>query len=318
MAPKRSRGASISVVAAKCAKLSEDWQTLVAKKAEAEIDLDIALIVHELQQSPGKVKACKLAVMGTAFANGGVQEADFPETYIYLPKVARSFLDTWLETLNRRLSPLARKSLTKADKTVMHKILYRVCLCEKSSCIPHHNKKQFKEFMEHRMNLCGDKLADMVWNADFEMQWATCGVYTLLPEMPEDHDGLHNYTSISFNGMVENEFEEGISVTSEWRIENNWSVRGAILHSPRTGGSKTGFIKIPCKDMFEGKAQFQELISGTKLLPADCPENDIALVQGAQSAVHASSPKAVTPPKGARKTLTASQRQALVGLKAMC
>ena len=68
MAPKR-RASSINMVAAKCARLSEDWQALAAKKEEAELDLDIALIVHELQRNPGKVRGCKLAVMGSAFLN---------------------------------------------------------------------------------------------------------------------------------------------------------------------------------------------------------------------------------------------------------
>lgn len=319
MTAKR-RCTSINVVAAKCAKLSEDWQSLVAKKAETEVDLDIALIVHELQQNPDKVKACKMAVMGSAFSNSDTREADFPLTYVYLPKVARSFLEPWFEKLDGRLSAMTRKGLIKVDKLIFHKLLYRICLCDKSSCIPHHNKAKFKEYMESRMDQCGSKLTDVIWNADFEVQWSRCGVYKLLPEIPEGHKGQHAYTSISFNGKLEVKFQQGISVSAEWCIDYNWPMKGAILQSPKQQGSKMS-IRIPCKDMFESKPVFQTLISGAKLSqsPVDA---DGELIDGVKALVEHSAESqagkfAITPPKGARKALTASQRQALVGLRAM-
>ena len=78
-------------------------------------------------------------------------------------------------------------------------------------------------------------------------------------------------------------------------------------------------IKIPCKDMFESKPLFQELISGVKLTQAP-QQRDGELVEGAKAAMENAAEKnkvVCTPPKGARKALTAAQRQALLGLRAM-
>lgn len=201
MAPKR-RASSINVVAAKCARLSEDWQTLAAKKEEAEIDLDIALIVHELHRNPSKVRGCKLAVMGSAFLNDTEgKDANFPDTYIYLRKVARSFLETWYETMDPRFTPMVRKALLKQGKGIMQKILYRVFLREKSSSIPSHDKAKFKKIMETRHDEFGQSLTKLTWNADMEVCWQRCGVYTLMPPMPEGREGDHTYTSICFDGI---------------------------------------------------------------------------------------------------------------------
>ena len=201
---------------------------------------------------------------------------------------------------------------------MLFRSLYRICLCDKGSCIPDHNKAKFKQLMEDRMVSGGSKLSEVVWNADFEVQWARCGVYRLLPAMPEGHEGLHKYTSISFNGQLEVEFQEGISVTSEWAVDANWSMKGATLQSPKHNGSKMS-IKIPCKDMFENKPRFQELVSGSKLSQT-AQVDDGELIQGAKAAVETTAEKGksvCTPPKGARKALTAPQRQALLGLRAM-
>ena len=320
MAPKR-RASSINMVAAKCARLSEDWQALAAKKEEAEIDLDIALIVHELQRNPSKVRGCKLAVMGSAFLNDTEgKDANFPDTYIYLPKVARSFLEAWFETMDPRFTPMVRKELLTKDKGIMQKILYRAFLCEKSSSIPSHDKAKFKKIMETRHDEFGQSLNKLTWNADMEVCWQRCGVYTLMPPMPEGHEGDHTYTSICFNGMSSVQFEDAMTVTQAWNIENNWSMRQAVLMSPHKDNNAC-MIKIPCKDMFDKHADFQTIWSGIKLeqpedveLHAKCAEPTEAVkVSGNAEARLKDVIK--TPPKGTRKTLSASQRKALADLR---
>ncbi len=72
--------------------------------------------------------------------------------------------------------------------------------------------------------------------------------------------------------------------------------------------------------MFENNTTFKELISGVKL-ELISEEGDEQLIDNVQARVGGSSPSTgaalATPPKNARKTLTASQRQALMGLRAM-
>jgi hypothetical protein len=322
MAPKR-RASSINMVAAKCARLSEDWQALAAKKEEAELDLDIALIVHELQRHPGKVRGCKLAVMGSAFLNDqDSKDARFPDTYIYLPKVAKSFLETWYETIDPRFTPMVRKELLKLDKCIMHKILYRAFLCEKSSSIPSHDKAKFKQIMEARHAEFGENLKKLTWDAEMQVCWQKCGVYALMPPAPAGHQGDHTYTSICFNNTISVQFEEAMMVTQAWTIEGNWSMRQAVLMSPKKDSNTTCRIKLPCKDMFDKHENFQDIWSGIKLSqledagqPAEGAELPEAKV--ASSAEARLKDVIKTPPKGTRKTLSASQRKALADLRTL-
>ena len=320
MAPKR-RASSINMVAAKCARLSEDWQALAAKKEEAELDLDIALIVHELQRNPGRVRGCKLAVMGSAFLNDTEgKDALFPDTYAYLPKVARSFLESWFEAMDPRFTAMTRKELLKQDKCIMQKILYRAFLCEKSSSIPSHNKVEFKKIMESRHDEFGQSLKKLTWDAGMQVCWQRCGVYTLMPPMPEGHQGEHTYTPICFNGSISVQFEDAMIVTQAWNIENNWSMRQAVLMSPNKGNNSSACrLKLPCKDMFDKHEHFQDIWSGMKLsqLPADGQQAECAELPEAKAGSAEARLKDVirTPTKGTRKTLSASQRKALADLR---
>lgn len=320
----KKRAASQMQVAAKVARLGANYADVTEQQEQAERDLQIALIVQELQTSPHKVKPCLRAVHGTQFDQASSHNGSFPSSSLYLFKLPRGHLEEWFDKANKKVAPLLKAGLKK-DSLNFHRWFYRVTLTDQASYIPKHDKAAFDEIMTERSTACGNKFTLKV-DEQGDIKWVDCGVYALYPARPAGHDGIWNYEGTCFNeGEMVSFVGSALQVSSAWTVRHNWSIKRVVLQSPATDPIP---ISKACCELFKGKEAFGKLFAGYMLsdkFEADGTEEKgardaIALVSGAvapTSGASASKSGVPVPPPSARRTLTAGQRKAPAGLKAL-
>mmetsp|Transcript_32290 Transcript_32290/g.68742 ORF Transcript_32290/g.68742 Transcript_32290/m.68742 type:complete len:337 (-) Transcript_32290:99-1109(-) len=264
--PSRRRAVSVAGVAAKRAKVAEEWKDLAEEAHQAEQQTKMAEIIFELERNPDKIDGCLLAVKGDLFTTDSERADYFPPTYIYMTKVPQSFLKEWWSELRPSLAT-ALKDLMKNDKALLHKLLYRAFVCEGNSRIPAHQKARFKTLMLERYHRFGGFFEKLTWSLDCKIDWSKYGIYTLEPPVPEGFDAgsgdKHLFTHIVMLNTVRVPLSgDTVSLHSEWTVKEPHSLSKAVLVSPP---SVMPQLRLPCKSFFVGNEEAEAILAGVTL-----------------------------------------------------
>jgi len=199
--PSYKRSPGDSQVTRKKLKLAGEWQALAEDEERMGISTDVAAIVQYLMQHPEETKKAKTAILGGMLAKSAGKSMDesFNSTYIYLSRVPKTHLmKLTLPSLDTRLTEETLLKLAKVDKDIPLKILSFSTGTLPNQKIMSHDKKTFDSLVKDRAAEVNNVVASLEWDAQYKIDWTTCGVYTLLPQKPVDTPAAeHIYTKVN-------------------------------------------------------------------------------------------------------------------------
>eukprot|EP00971_Amphidinium_carterae_P331465 6465025-Amphidinium_carterae.1 len=230
-------------------------KTLEMRAAE-RVETRISEIGQVLRTDLGMLeKVYSLVFDGDVLKMSEVLPPEWPVAYKHLRRATNQVL---VDLFTGACADIGRPLLALVaakDPEGLSKILYTVTHTEASHGLGPRGIEEWKKAYERRMLDCGNLIQMLPSHVhDGIVNTQRFGVYLLMPEYlgkSEGEEKQHRFERVRC-GDFEIALSDDIVVTAKWRIECNWSVRGAIITNP----SKS--LKLNLYDLMASCDGFQD------------------------------------------------------------
>lgn len=190
-------------------------QDLKAIKSEARADQARAILLEIMErlQDDDELAADVLAALKEGFFDdSGADRLMLHESYTYLTKVPKYVEIQNLEQMDSRFTREVLRRLSKPDNRVVKRLHSLATLTDPTMRIPSHDLHIFKAWALWRHRDGKEKLKAVQWDASYNIDWQSCGVFSLKPAFEqrgadEDDEAFarrrkeHQYTHLAFETL---------------------------------------------------------------------------------------------------------------------
>jgi hypothetical protein len=283
MAPKRGAARKPNVAAMR-SRLDDEFADLMAKERVQEADRDIIWFMNNLAENPSKLKGCLAALQSDMFDEKPLDD-NFDKNINNIGKVPKKvFKDIiihWFPNLAEQLT-----EMETADRQIIPKLIWYMSGTDFKDPIPCKSKQEFARVLSARKAYFQRSLDGLV--EGHRVDWPVRGWYSLVPGQSDgDADARPvDYVAVKFHLLASAKpLPDYLKVTSNWSLEQNYSITNATLQSP--AGVKPPW-KISLANFFSDDADFITLWNRLKACSDDVEDTGLASGAAAASSAAAS------------------------------
>ena len=221
---------------AKRARLDGQFNTLLKQEKVQEADEDLQLIVQTLIAEPQKIKGCKAALKSDMFVERLNAEEELDKSVGCLQKIPPHLLKSWLQK-KCGMHDETLKKMMKEDKCVVTKCWWWLTGLEGKDALPSRLPSKLERlFLERAAKMKKNLMRALGPNST--MKWSQRGWYRITcvapgPEGDDTEGSGDTCAKVKIQGYAkEMSLPAFLRVDEQWRIEQNWSLRHAVLTSP--------------------------------------------------------------------------------------